>query len=297
MHKLNTPYDGSSKLFTIGLKPLDAGEWIDVDHHLRDHLDEKDRVLARHPEEVLAIEPGTEDAQAEVLELLIPHLLERYPDQYRLDGNAIALPQAFRRVRMDDFVPPLLTASQLVQDDLVIMRKGASGWRLAAGCLCFPSSWRLRDKFGKPMHQVHGPVPGFGEGSRNNDLINRMFDNLQVPVVRWNWSLYGDDVLYHPEPGNQVKRFGDGDIADRVFFRLERQTLRKLPRSGDILFTIRIMIDPMEAMEAHLEGPQLARALIDQLEALTPEQLDYKGYTAERQRLVDRLARIAAPVV
>ena len=291
---MHTPYDGSSKLFTIGLKPLDPGDWIDVDQHLRAHLDEKDRVLARHPEEAFAAEPETEDAQREVLDLLVPHLLVRYPDQYQLDGNAIALPHAFRRVRLDDFVPPLLTASQLVQDDLVLMRKGETGWRLAAACLCFPSSWRLRDKFGKPMHEVHGPVPGYGAGTRNNDLINRMFDNLQVPVIRWNWSLYGDDVLYHPESGNIDRRFGDGTIADRVFFRLERQTLRKLP-GGDILFTIRIMIDPMEAMESHLEGPQLARALIDQLQDLSPDELDYKGYTAERDRLIARLSRIAAP--
>lgn len=297
MHPLHTPYDGSSKLFTIGLKPLDPIDWIDVDHHLRAHLDEKDRVLNLHPAEVFAVESGTEAAQAEVLELLLPHLLERYPEQYRLDGNAIALPQAYRRVRLDDLVPPLLTAAQLVQDDLVLMRKGEAGWRLAAACLCFPSSWRLRDKFGKAMHDVHGPVPGFGEGTRNNSLIERMFDNLSVPVVRWNWSLYGDDALYHPEPGNQVKRFGDGDIADRVFFRLERQTLRKLPKSGDIVFAIRIMIDPMEAMESHLEGPHLARALIDQLQALTPEQLDYKGYTAEKDRLLARLERIAAPQI
>ncbi|MBW8881019.1 MAG: DUF3445 domain-containing protein [Asticcacaulis sp.] len=294
---MHTPYDGSSKLFTIGLKPLNPSDWIEVDSHLRDHLDEKDRVLARHAEDAVAAEPGTEDAQREVLGLLVAHLLERYPDTYRLDGNAIAMPEAFRRVRLDDFVPPLLTAAHLVQDDLVIMRKGETGWRLAAACLCFPSSWRLREKFGRPIHEVHGPVPGFGEGSRNNELINRMFDNLTIPVVRWNWSLYGDDVLYHPESGNAHRRFGDNDIADRVFFRLERQTLRKLPRSGDILFTIRIMIDPMEAMESHLEGPQLARALIDQLEALTPDQLDYKGYTAEKDRLINRLERIAAPRV
>ena len=294
---MHTPYDGSSKLFTIGLKPVDPAQWLDVDHHLRAHLDEKDRVLARHPEEAFAVEPGTEEAQREVLDLIVPHLLERYPEIYQLEGGAVAMLSAFRKVRLDDFVPPLLTAAQLVQDDLVLMRMGESGWRLAAACLCFPSSWRLREKFGRPMHEVHGPVPGFGQGSRNNELINRMFDNLPMPVVRWNWSLYGDDVLYHPESGNARRRFGDGDIADRVFFRLERQTLRKLPVSGDILFTIRIMIDPMEAMESHLEGPQLARALIDQLHELSPEQLDYKGYTDEKARLIDRLERIAAPTV
>jgi hypothetical protein len=36
MPHLHTPYDGSSKPFTIGLKPLDLNAWIEVDDHLHD---------------------------------------------------------------------------------------------------------------------------------------------------------------------------------------------------------------------------------------------------------------------
>jgi hypothetical protein len=36
--KLNTPYDGSSRLFQIGLKPLEIAEWIDVDDNLLSYL-------------------------------------------------------------------------------------------------------------------------------------------------------------------------------------------------------------------------------------------------------------------
>ncbi len=42
------------------------------------------------------------------------------------------------------------------------MRRGEEGWRLAVGALCFPSSWQLTEKFGKPMSGIHEPVPGFG---------------------------------------------------------------------------------------------------------------------------------------
>ena len=57
------PYDGSSKLFQIGLKPLDLAHWIDVDANLGAHLKEKERLRATHPVEVFAAEPGTEDAE------------------------------------------------------------------------------------------------------------------------------------------------------------------------------------------------------------------------------------------
>ena len=171
------------------------------------------------------------------------------------------------------------------------MRRGEESWRLAAGALCFPSSWRLTEKFGKAMSEIHVPVPGFGPGTRNAGLIDRMFDKLQIaqPVERFNWSIQAGDALYHPlsnagridrATGRPV-RFPDVEAAARAFIRVERQTLRKLPVSGDILFTIRIHMDP------------LAASFAEQLMALDADQLDYKGLTADRDRLVEVLRGIA----
>lgn len=293
MPAFHTPYDGSHKLFTIGVKPLDPADWIDVDDKLLAYLDEKDRLAERVPERIFVAEPGSEDAQAEVLNLLADHLPQRFPDIYQRLGPQIDIIPAFRRVRLDTPYPPLLIAGGLVQEDLVLMRRGDDGWRLAAGHLCFPSSWRLHEKFGKALQEIHAPVPDFGRDTRNATIIERMFDNLrsEQPVTRWNWSLHADDTLHHPESAGQW-RFGDEKI-DSLYFRLERQTLRKLPISGDILFTIRIYLDPLDAMAQQPNAADLARALIDQLRAYTPAQLDYKGLTLERERLIARLEEIA----
>ncbi|MFT4076297.1 MAG: DUF3445 domain-containing protein [Asticcacaulis sp.] len=291
---MHTPYDGSHKLFTIGVKPLDPAEWIDVDDRLLSYLDEKDRLAERVPDKIFVAEPGTEAAQGEVLTLLADHLPERFPDIYQRLGPQIDILSAFRRVRLDTPYPPLLVAGGLVQEDLVLMRRGQNGWRLAAAHLCFPSSWRLHEKFGKALQEIHAPVPDFGRDTRNANVIERMFDNLrpEQPVMRWNWSLHADDVLHHPHSAGQW-RFGDEKI-DSLYFRLERQTLRRLPESGDILFTIRIYLDPLAAMEAQPNAAELAQALISQLQAYTPAQLDYKGLTLERDRLIARLGEIAA---
>jgi len=294
---MHTPYDGSSKLFTIGLKPLDLNDWIDVDGKLLAYLDEKDRLAARVPQDIFGALPGSEAAQGEVLTLLGDHLPQHFPNIYMRLGPQIDVVPAFRRARLDDpLTPPLLIAAGMVQEDLVILQKRDDGWTVTAGALAFPSSWRLRDKLGRPMHEVHGPVPGFNAGTRNAAMIERMFDNLkpELPVMRWNWSLYGDAELHHPEPGNAGRRFGTGEIAENVFLRLERQTLRKLPDSGAILFTIRIYIDPFEALESHEDGPAIANALITQIHDLSPEQLEYKGMTADREALIRRLEALAA---
>jgi len=292
----HTPYDGSSRLFQIGLKPLSLADWIDVDERLPAYLREKDRLFRDRPTEVFAAEPGTDGAQREVLALLADHLPVRFPQVYRRDGDAVRIAPDMIVALADD--PPLLTAARLVQDDLVLMRRGESGWRLAAASLSFPSSWSLAEKFGRPIHEVHAPVPGFGGGTRNAELIARMFDNLRpdTPVIRWNWSLYGDDRLFHPDVvGPQERRFGAGAQAEHVVLRSERQTLRRLPLSGDIVFTIKIAVDPLDALERHSRGPQIAAALIAQLEALTDQQLAYKGMTAERERVIARLRQLVLP--
>lgn len=296
LQTIPTPYDGSSKLFQIGLKPLDLAQWIDVDDQLAAQLAEKERLRAAHPAEVFVAEPGTEDAQAEVLALLAEHLVARFPEIYRREGGVIEIVPAGRRVALDaQGVPPLLVAASLVQEDLILMRRGEAGWRLAAGSLSFPSSWSLREKFGRPIHEVHGPVPDFGPGTRNAELIARMFDHLrpEIAVIRWNWSLYGDDRLYHPETaGPDARRFGAA--AERVFLRTERQTLRRLPKSLDILFTIRIRVDPLSALERHPDAPTIAGAVAAQLRELSDEQAAYKGLAAERDKVIARLEAIAA---
>ena len=182
------------------------------------------------------------------------------------------------------------------------MRRASDGWRLAAASLCFPSSWTLAEKFGRPLHEIHAPVPGFGAGTRNADLIARIFDNLKPdqPVIRWNWSLQADMALYKPMSGHhrderataRQPRFPDG--AAGTFIRVERQTLRRLAGSGDIVFTIRIFLDPMAVLAAQPEHRQLALSLAAQLDELDGSQLDYKGLAADRDRLVADLRGMAA---
>ncbi|TGQ82276.1 DUF3445 domain-containing protein [Mesorhizobium sp. M8A.F.Ca.ET.207.01.1.1] len=300
----HTPYDGSSKLFTIGLKPLDPANWIEVDGHLLPYLAEKRRLYAEIPERVFVEEDGTRAAQQEVLELLGAYLPERFPDIHRRGDAGVAVEGVTSHPAISSSLAgaPLVAASLLVQEDLILMRRDDSGWRLAAGSLCFPSSWALTEKFGKPLQQIHEPVPGFGPGTRPADLINRMFDGLQGQAVeRYNWSIQSGDALYHPlsnleridRATNRPTRFPDGNVKAHAFIRVERQTLRKLPASRDILFTIRIHLDPLAVLARHPDRATLAASFAAQLEALDIAQLDYKGLTSDRDRLIAVLNHMA----
>jgi hypothetical protein len=176
------------------------------------------------------------------------------------------------------------------------MEPAADGWRLTAASLSFPSSWSLAEKFDRPMHAIHETVPGFEAGTRNAELIERMFSNLRPerPVWRLNWSIYPDADLHHPKSKVIGSDFVSEIRPDEAFVRVEKQTLRRLPETGAVLFTIRIYVDPLAALIEHGEGARLAESLKQQLAALSDAELDYKGLRPRRAALTAALDRVAS---
>lgn len=299
----HTPYSGTSTPFTIGLRPLDLRHWLETDDSYAGDLAQKDRLIEDVPGTVLALEPATHDAQAETLSLVANWLRDALAD-----GRIAAAARAAVEDRLAQSTASsgtvLVTAARLVQEDLVLMRRGEGGWRLAAACLCFPSSWSLREKFSRPIADIHETVPGFGPGTRNAGLIDRIFDRLLVdqPVERFNWSIQDDDALHkpkskfdreHPSLSASRLRFPDPAAAALARVRVERQTLRRLPASGDILFTIRIHLDPLAALARRPDRAELASSFADQVEALTQEQAAYKGIAGDRANLTAAIRGLA----
>lgn len=257
-------FDGErlEPLFRIGLQPLNLDEWFEVDDLIEHYRAEKDRLNAAQGEAVYREEPASASAQAEVRALIEANLAANHPD--------LSLPQ-------DSGGSDLFEAARMVQEDLLLLTRDDSGWRLVAAALHFPSSWKLSEKFGLPLDQIHGNVPAFGPGSRNAMLMGRIFDGLKVekPVQRMNWSLYPNATLYHPYSTRDRAANPDRHTIDaQSFIRVERQTLRKLPQTGAILFTVRIYLDPLTQLARHPGAIERLRAY---LLALTPAERDYKG--------------------
>ena len=164
--------------------------------------------------------------------------------------------------------------ARFVQEDLCILRRRDDGWNLRAAAVCFPSYWSLKEKMGKPLDLIHGPVPQLTPGI--NEVITSKMDALehQTPVERFNWTLTCDSELYQPSPYRpEPPTFGDDEAGDNIFVRVERQTLTKL-RSGDILFTIRTYINPLKTICGDHE---LAVGLHDSILNTPMEVLAYRG--------------------
>lgn len=288
-----TPYADSKVPFTIGLEPLDPTRWIEPDQNLPHYLAEKTNLLSTRRDDVFQARTDTVAAQQEVLDLLVDYLPKHHPDYYRSDGMRMEVLPVKQEVSLQDpGKPPLEIAAGLIQDDLVIMRPGHEGYELVAASVCFPSSWMLSEKFGRTLEAIHEPVPGYeGKMARRMNLI---FDRLPRDQIVWrsNWSVYDSNSLPIFKSHAEFSHLNNDIDFDGVFVRVERQTLRRLQKSGDLLFTIMIYIDPLHQLRAHPDSQTLAKGLKAQLLALNADELSYKSLNRRQTHLADYLDEI-----
>jgi dimethylamine monooxygenase subunit A len=81
------------------------------------------------------------------------------------------------------------------------------------------------------------------------------------------------------------------DAGERLWLRVERQTLTRLPVTGAVLFTILTFVLPLEALAAE---PALAEGLAARLGELPATMAAYKGLTANRDAIRRYLEEAAA---
>src|SRR4051812_23188280 len=124
----------------MGTRVLEDTRWLLVDDDWLDQRDEARHLLDTMRDDVMVT--GCDAAAAELGVRLDDWLARHHPDVVD-DGHV-------------DEPDPLAAARRRVAEDLCILTPGPSGWVLAAGAVCFPSYWRLREKVGHPLADVHG---------------------------------------------------------------------------------------------------------------------------------------------
>ena len=182
----DAPFKLGAFRLTMGLVPLDLHDWIEPDEHLVTDLQEKDRLLHERYDDVFAVHPEAAPGSTELLALLVKHLPARFPNLYRRAGDRIDnLATGQRWALASDALHPLDLAGRLVQEDLCLMRRapGETVYRLVGASLCFPTRWRLAQKMGQSVRDIHAPVPGYD--TQLASTMDRFFDRLRTgPTLR-----------------------------------------------------------------------------------------------------------------
>lgn len=323
------PFKWGEYHVTMGIRSMPWNEWFELDHQFLDYhriREERIRMRGGRIIQVLPTTPGLvgggHGAAVELVQEMAEYLSRRFPTTYSVkrrdpetDGSGwyglssikeITIIPAGRTYVVDE-EEPMALAGILVQDDIAIMIEGSDGrYYLQAGAIVIPGMWRLQDKIGMSLDDIHisGTVPQFE--SKLQLSMSRFFRRLPVdkPVIRLNYSLQvvkspekadpfdphelswaktmkgdEDDVDNKPgflrakEDGNSVYsgHFTEtSDLANStepvhssvVRMRVERQTLRRLPRTGAVIFGIRTYLTPLEDLVLEPEVPgRLASAI------------------------------------
>lgn len=289
------PYLSGKFRLSMGLVALDLRDWMEPDEAFASELREKNQLLAERHGEVVACRPGSEAAQREVLDLLIAHMNQCHPELLGDNGTSLTVTPTGAVYRRDDWSEAAIDlAGRLVQEDFCLMAPGADGYTLEAASLCFPSRWRLLEKLGRPMSIIHDPVPGFADKLARP--VDRFFDHLHAdrPVWRVNWSLNDDPTLFQPVRRQETEAdeaITPANAGERLFIRCERQTLRRLPSTGWILFTIKTYVDPISSI---VDRPDAAAGLASAVRELPEGTRRYKNVEPYQGALLSYLDGIAA---
>lgn len=269
--------DGPFRM-SMSLNELKLDDWIEIDRHYPAELALKRKLLNERHAEVFAALPGSESSSREVLELLADHLPRRFPQWFERSGQRFVNKIAGETCDLrDSSLHPLDIAARLVQEDLCLMQPGKDAFCLTAASVAFPSRWTLDEKMGKPMQSIHAPVAFYVQkiGATTDRYLKMM--SADQPVWRINWNVHDTDELFQPRGHGRNTpdpAITPENAGSKLFLRLERQTLRRLPVSGDILFTIRTYIRPLSDFA---NRPDVARNLAGALRNLPPETSGYKS--------------------
>ncbi|APX13637.1 hypothetical protein BWR18_02245 [Tateyamaria omphalii] len=214
-----------------GIRP-ETGPWLRVDEAYAEQMARREELLAAHPADVLYLDP---DARPAADELLATVLAELPGIGFDLSESCVRRPD--ERVVHIDPSAPMATLGRLCQNDFVLMQQRGDEHVLTGAVLCFPASWRLREKAGRPLTDIHVPVDDYTEDLARR--VQRLFDGIGVgrPLWRFNQLWYEDPELFQPRSQYEPRRVGAG-LQDRPYYRTERQTLLRLPQSRAVVFVI-----------------------------------------------------------
>lgn len=292
---VHLPFDAGPYRMTMGLLAVEPDAFIVIDDRYPDEMAQRRALLAERRDEVLAALPEAGEACTELLETLADLLPRRFPDWFARQGDRIANHLTGETWPLDATgLAALEIAGRLVQEDLCLLQLRDGVPHLTGGVLCFPAGWRLLEKLGLPLAAVHGPVPIYPD--RLARPVDRLIATLKdgKMVERVNWSVLDTDALYRPRGHNIRKRNESvtaANAGERMFLRVERQTLRRLPRSEAVVFGIRTYVYPIGPIAA---DKAVAARLAAAVRGLPEELAAYKSVGVVREPLLEYLDARAA---
>ncbi len=142
---------------------------------------------------------------------------------------------------------PEVAASYHEDMCLLIRLPDQEQYRLIGAAVAWPSDWMPADKVGLPLRAVHESIDGYEDQLASG--VDHFMASLKPGLIfgRANWFIAPTDAKHSvaDPPDEALAQVTADNAGDALFVRSGRQTLRRLPHTGAIVFTIGIYVAPL----------------------------------------------------
>lgn len=183
----------------------------------------------------------------------------------------------------------LLGAAKAHHEDMCLLARKPNEdvYRLIGAAVAYPTDWHPKDKIGLPLAAMHAPIQGYQEQLASG--VDHFMAKLKPGRIfgRCNWFIAPTSELrwIAKAPEAAFAGVSADNAGETLFVRSERQTLRRLPETGAILFTIGVYVAPLG---------QLSQANINMLAHSVQSLVDGEGGRRGSPHYADALIRFAA---
>ncbi|KAG2041512.1 hypothetical protein BDR03DRAFT_891180, partial [Suillus americanus] len=267
----------------MSLKKLEPDYWLELESTYRDRIVQRRQIYAFHGKRVIDELPGSEAASKELVEMVIQYLCLRYPKQFEFDEWTLTFHNHILGTTANiPTVHPLVFLLENVPEDFLITQEDPDTglYTLRAAVSTSAVGWNIGQKIGKPLHDIHGPVPDYKEKlafSMDRQVMYFSKMPCNKPIQRGSWGLEIGQPLYlqtdEPEWSHRQHQNPDLPLSD-IHMRVDWQTLRRLPKSRAIVFNFKALFTPVTDFRNEPFIPKLLlKVLLEGKKAI----MEYKG--------------------
>ncbi|KAJ9368427.1 hypothetical protein DTO282E5_6895 [Paecilomyces variotii] len=268
----------------MDVRKLDQHNWLTMDKNYMDEHRVRARLLEAEKPKVFQVLPESREACTEALTEVVAFLCERYPwmfESTKKDKETAVhnkkTGETFIFGGPNSSMEPLEVAVRLSMEDLSILIKNADDeYYLAASGSLFPVGWAVAERIGWTVTQLHSPVPLWKE--QVSASVSKFLARLtpESPMERSNYFV----ELKGPNEGLYSTLFRPDGLSEAtpsprpcdIIIRRERQTFRKLPQSGALLFGVKTTLTTLEELPR-----EELHNLVREMETWPEEVASYKG--------------------
>ncbi|KAI1965400.1 hypothetical protein LOZ58_001247 [Ophidiomyces ophidiicola] len=235
----------------MGLKKMDQENWLTIDKDDMALQAIRNGLFETEKEKKVQCLPEARNACQEALEEVCGFLCRRHPTMFEISSSGTesriknkVTGEEYCLEEWNSSITPLEIAARLGMDDLTIILKNEKGAHyMAATASCFQIGWSANERVGGTIAQMHDPVPQWEKeiGYAVNKFMTRL--TLESPMERASYFI---QVSYPEQSLSQILFQPEGivhkDVEPRpehIIVRKERQTFRRLSKSGGILFGVK----------------------------------------------------------